>query len=334
MPTFFPQGVTPADMGAGHIYYVVNNSDTLLLADMINRFGDESYYDGSPMLYIGNTLTANVAIQAALDACMANRNDYVVVMPSDYNYGLAAGLSFTKKGVHLICPAGLVGGNLATGNTARIKQLGAGLPIATINAQAVEIAGFFLKNYPDAPHIILKGDGTEKADASNIHHNMFNMQWATNNAYPCITAYSGTDDGGAQSSIEYNLFQSGGGTGHTVAVAAVKINAQATLCRVCHNELTIGDQNIATIGFSNLAVKGHTDFNVISESGGIAAVSGGSYGGTITKAITIGPVGCAIGNRAAVATTEVLAGGTSAHSYSDNIGGATGDAGQATQLES
>jgi hypothetical protein len=72
--------------------------------------------------------------------------------------------------------------------------------------------------------------------------------------------------------------------------------------------LTIGDGNIATIGISNAAVKGHTDFNIFSECGGNAVASGG----TITVCIAIAATGCAIGNLAAVLAGQLLSGGTSA----------------------
>jgi hypothetical protein len=107
--------------------------------------------------------------------------------------------------------------------------------------------------------------------------------------------------------------------------------SQATGARVCRNEVTIGDGNTATIGISNLAVKGHTDFNIFSSCGGIAVTPSG---GAITNCVAINTMACAIGNRGAVAASALLSGGTAAHSYCDNMDGATGAGnGAASNLE-
>jgi hypothetical protein len=327
--TNYPNGVSsfgvvlPGMLGIGNVYYVVNAADTAVVTEMQRRYGFQTYEDGSQMLYIATSLTADVAIQAALDACVANRNDYVVVMPSNTNYSITSSLVMSKKGVHLICPTGM-GNEFPIGNTARLKSIVAATPVIAVsaNTEAFEIAGFYIKNYTAVAAITL----ATGVSAQNIHHNAFMMVWSGTPAAIIV----GTGSAGAWGSISNNWFISESGTGITSAIAAINIGSQATGCRVCKNEVTIGDANVASVAISNLAVKGHTDFNVFSESGGIAATPSG---GTITKCVAINTMGCAIGNRAAVATTEVLTGGTSAHSYCDNIGGATGDAGQATQLE-
>jgi hypothetical protein len=320
--------------GAGNVYYVVNQNDTAAYNAASLRYGGKIYSDGSPMLYVATSTTANVAIQAALDACVACRNDYVIVLPSNTNYGLAAALTMSKKSVHLICPTGLSGNSFPVGNTARVKQLGAYTGII-VSAQAVEIAGFFLKNYTAKSFITLAGSNytggsAGSASSPNIHHNMFAMVWS-GTPDPIIMPYDSTDDGGSWGSIEYNQFISETGTGITSAIAAVSINAQATGCRVCHNEVTIGDGNTASVGISNLAVKGHTNYNVFSSCGGIAVTPSG---GAITQAVAISTMACAIGNRGAVAASALLSGGTAAHSFCDNMDGATGSGnGSASNLE-
>jgi hypothetical protein len=320
-------------IGIGNVYIVYNAADTDVTTDLIRNYGGVKYADGSTMLYAATSTTANVAIQAALDACVANRNDYVVVMPSGTNYGLAAPLTMSKKGVHLVCPAGVSGNGSAIGNTARIKQLAAYTGII-VSAQAVEIAGFYLKNYTGKSMITLAGStyaggSAGSASSPNIHHNSFMMVWS-GTPDPIIMPYSGTDDGGSWGVIENNWFISETGTGITSPIAAISINAQATGCRVRNNEVTIGDANVATVGISNHAVKGRTDFNLFSESGG----SGVTSGGTITNSISIAVTGAATGNRCSVAAGGFATGGTAAHSFTDNTDGATGSGnGQASNLE-
>jgi hypothetical protein len=297
-----------AGFGCGEVFYVCNSADTPV-KNWLNQRVPGSH------LFVGTSTDSSTAIQKALDSCVANRNDYVIIMPSDTNYGLAAALTMSKKSVHLVCPSGLNSGSLAVGNTARLKQLTAACRIINVSAQACEIAGFYLKNYTALSHIGLAAG----AHAPNIHNNAFMLVWSgaqkpaiTNN----ILGTSG-DTGCSWGSIERNWFISESGTSITAAIGAVEIVAYATGARVCHNEVTIGDGNIATIGISNQAVKGHTDFNVFSESGGDGVASGG----TITKCVSVAATGCAIGNIGAVGTGQMLTGGTTLHSYAENYGG-------------
>ena len=302
-------------IGVGNVYIVVNTADTTSSADILAQY-QGTYPDGSVIVYEATPATADVAIQAALDSCVANRNDYVLVMPSNTNYSITNSLVMSKKGVHLICPTGLTGNAFPIGNTARLKSIVAATPIIAVsaNTEAFEIAGFYLKNYVDVAAITL----ATGVSAQNIHSNMFPLVWGSNSAVASIV---GTGSAGAWGSISNNWWISETGTGHTVAIAAVDIGASATGCRVCNNEITIGDQNVATAGISNQAVKGHTDFNVFSESGGLAA---GAGGGSIVKCVSVSVMGCAIGNLGAVVTTHMLTGGTANESYVENFSALNG----------
>ena len=300
-------------MGPGKIFYVVNAADTEVYNYLSEMILPDT--DGTIRLYSATSLTADVAIQAALDACVANRNDYVVIMPSSTNYSITTAISVSKKGVHIVCPTGL-GGNFPIGNTARLKSIVAATPVFAIaaNTEAVEIAGLYIKNYADVAAITVDTG----CSALNIHNNMFPMVWTTSP----VASIVGTGSAFAWSSIEHNQWISETGSQVTAAIAAINIQTTATGARVCHNEVTLGDRNVATVAISNLAAKGHTDFNVFSESGGAAAnIGGGSYGGTITKCIAISTSACAIGNLGAVATTHMVTGGTAAISYSENYDG-------------
>jgi hypothetical protein len=303
---------------------VYNEADTAVGAHLRDMFEGVKYQDGSKILYKATSLTADVAIQEALDACVANRNDYVVVMSSGTNYSITNTLQLTKKGVHLICPTGLSNAGFPVGNTARLKSIVAATSVANVTAEAVEIAGFYIKNYADVAAITIAAT----VSAQNIHSNAFMMVWSSSPAAMIV----GTGAGGAWGSIENNWFISESGTSVTAAIAAIDIAAQATGCRVCHNEVTIGDGNTATLCISNQAIKGHTDFNVFSESGG----SGVTSGGTITNAISVAAAGAAIGNLGAVGSGKLLSGGTAAHSFVGNIDGRTasdGAGGQVANLE-
>lgn len=333
MLTDFPNGITSfgnlvmGGLGVGNVYYVCNTANTEVYAELLKKFGGERYADGSAILYphtaVGATVTIN-GLQNALNACVSSRNDYVIVMPSEADYDIAEALTMSKKAVHLICPAGL-GNKVGATNAARIHQ-NAAYPVITLSQSAIEIAGFYVKNYAQyAGFNAVQNVANVGVYGCNIHHNQFNMRSTTTSAKPMID-FSG--DAGAWGSIESNWFVTA--VSNATYTSIIQIGSSATCARVENNSITIGDGCTATLGISNAAVKGNTNFNVFSECGGDGATSGG----TIATAIAIHASGCAIGNRAAVGSGKILSGGTSDHSYSDNIGGATGDAGQATQLES
>ena len=286
-----------AMLGVGEVFYVYNYADDATVGAYLKTIVDSGH------LFCHNN-SDGLGLQAALDKTVSLRNDYVVVFPSDTNYQPSAVLTMSKKSVHLICPAGLTG-NRFPGNTARLKQTTAANALIAISNQNVEVAGFYLKNYTALSHITLSA----AAHAPNIHNNSFMLVWSGAQE----AAIVGTTTGGAWGSIENNQFISESGTAQTAAIAAINIDAQATGCRVCNNEVTIGDANTATVCISNLAVKGHTDYNVFSTGGG----TGGT--GVITNAIVIPTLEACIGNRGALAAGTLLSGGTTATSFCDNL---------------
>ena len=88
---------------------------------------------------------------------------------------------------------------------------------------------------------------------------------------------------------------------------------------VDHNEISISGSGTVTTGIVNLTTGGLTNYNIVSEGGGIGSA-------VITTAITIDDAGTAIGNRCAVGTGQAFSGGTAEHSFVDNRDGASGGA--------
>jgi hypothetical protein len=291
----------------GNVYYVIQTT-VPFYSQFVSDY-QETYRDGSQAICphtqvvaggVCSAVTVN-GLKNALAKTVEGRNDYVIVMPADATYYIDEALAMNKKGVHMICPAGL-GYDIGANNSARIQQITDGLAVIAVSDAAIEIAGLYLKNYDGHPTITLAATSY----ALNIHHNTFPLIWVSASPLGCII---GTGDAGAWGKIERNWFVSQSGDDQTCALGVIQIQGSATACQVNHNQITIGDGNIATIGISNAAVKGHTDFNVFSECGGNDVASGG----TITKCISIAATGCAIGNLAAVLAGELLDGGTSAH---------------------
>lgn len=294
----------------GKIFFVVNGADSWA-ADLSSEFPTDR--DGVPRVYAttSGSDTDNVAIQAALDACTAGRNDYVLVLPSTNDYDLAAALTVTKRGVHLIGMDYLnnkleFGSNSAT----KIHQT-ADADIITLTGGNCEIAGFYFKNYNNQGSVVCTG---AVADVAHIHHNHFNMNATTTNGVAQV------DFSGASSSfatIERNTFATN--VSDLTFASLINISSSCTWGRVWKNNFMIGDGCTVTSVIINSAYKGQTNDNDICTANG-----GGGATSTITNAIAIGG-GSAFGNRMAVVntTTADLSGGGT-YSFVENYNGVNG----------
>lgn len=298
----------PSGFGVGNVYLVIKSTEThydSFLADHQTVFADGSN-------------RVQTTIQAALDATVECRNDYVMVMPAVDDYDITTQLTLTKKGVHLMSA---FGGWYARGcgNSVRIHQTGA-FPIMVISDSAIEVAGFYLKNYATKGGIII----ANTSYGMNVHHNYWamNLDGATNE--PMLGPYisNSTGDAGAWSTYERNFFQSQAGANATIA-AIIRFNSQATGVRVVENDLLIGDtNNTATVGIQNLSVKG-----IVSDCNFYAAQTG-SGAGVFTHCVQTHASGMAYGNRGNVADGEIVVGGTDELSHILNynsVGGGTQD---------
>jgi len=320
------QLITGSPFGIGNIYYVVNTSSSSY-ADMVTKLGNAYYDDGSKVLHphtaTASTVTTN-GIKTALAACVADRNDYVIVMPSTTTYYTDEALSITKKGVHLICPGGMGCEHGAT-NAARIQQITANTGLISIAAQAVEVAGLYLKHSACAEATYLyKGaaiDVTTGASCPNIHHNYFaiNGSGATNS--PIIAILGGATGVGAWGQIHHNRFVHL--TDSVTFARIILINTGANTFDVSHNVFNSGCGAGATvvyfIEFGAGALYGEAKNNFFT-----AGATNGPYGiteSTLTACIYLSLSTIAIGNRGAVQSGLLLAGGVAARSFCDNLDG-------------
>ena len=168
--TAFPNGVSSFGnivgpgfgFGIGNVYYVCQTTNTVLYADMVLRYGGQTYdNDGSAILH--------TTIQSALDATVANRDDYVLVCTDGSDYDITAALTMTKKGVHLIAPGGMSHGGGLPGNAVRVHQNTAATACVTSTADCVERAGFFYKGMIDSAIVDISSTRWHNYD----HHNFF-----------------------------------------------------------------------------------------------------------------------------------------------------------------
>lgn len=300
-------------LGAGNVYRVIKADEAYYDQFMADHQFEHS--DGSAAVH--PDAGTGDGIQSALDACVANRNDYVLVQSAASDYDLTAALTLSKKSVHLIGPAGL-GNTIGSTNACRLHQNTGATPVFTVSDSSIEIAGFYIKNYSKITTLEL-AQGTY---APNIHNNSFIMMLASTDSEPIIdNVVTGNtlNDGGAWGAIERNWFTIGAGDTNTTIAKIVNIHTQATTARFQHNEITIGDDVTVTVGVYNDAVKGRTDYNTFG-------TGGGAYGGTFTHCVHVNASGSAIGNRGTVADSLLVVGGTSDASFSDNMNAVDGGA--------
>jgi hypothetical protein len=296
-------------MGSGKVFFVLNASDAYA-GDFQNEYPVDK--DGVPRVYIGAANYADLAIQGALDACVANRNDYVFVMPSAATYTLNAALTMSKKNVHLIAPGGLGRAN-GSNNSTRV-QAAAACNFVDISAASVEIAGFYIKNYTAIGAIGCAAGST--AVAPWIHHNTFFIATASGANLPIITG-TALGDGGWFGVIEDNHFLTYGVAGGTMT-GVILFAGAAGMMQVNRNHIGIATIVCAT-GISIASNGSEVCDNYLYEIG----VGAGSTAGTLTIGIQLSGASVAINNRIGMATTDIIAGNGNYFAIG-NVGGLAG----------
>jgi len=301
-------GLGALGLGVGNVYYVVQAANTAVYTHMIKNY-QRTYSDGSKAV--------QVTIQAALDATVANRNDYVIVMPDSSDYDLTVALTMTKKSVHLICPAGL-GTQGFPSNAARVHQNTAATAIITVTGDAVEIAGLFFKGIEGGDIITLSGTRWHP----HIHDNFFGIAaTASSNNFGIV----GT---GAVShaSIHDNYFTNyspGAMTGTDNDVAAfISLSSGSSTRGLIRGNLMHTGGNTAVAAAISVAGYG---FFIIDNYLWEDVAFGGTQAGTLTLGISTSADCLVAGNRIGITTAEnAVSGGTADASYVDNFEGTSG----------
>lgn len=267
----------------GKVFFVIhadNTSDQHLLEEFpVDR-------DGVPRVYqtISGAATDNLTIQAALDACVSGRDDYVIVLPSNGNdYDMNALLTMSKHNVHLISLEAInaspdrVGASRAT----VLEQTGS-YGTVYITGQNCEFAGFYIK--PKANYSAVQTGAT--AHCFNVHHNLTYVVVSTTMTLPSFD--STTTKGAIYGTYSNNFFTSHSGT----CAAVIYVGDSCTGTMVTKNYLICGDGATWTVGIINHAYKGVTQYNTV------AGLDGAGADGTVTTCYNIagGVMNCNIAN--------------------------------------
>lgn len=248
---------------------------------------------GAPAASGTSTTSADVVIQAALDATVANRNDYVIVHPANSDYDLIAALTLSKNRVHLICPAG-IGWNGIPGNCARVHMNTATTNHFTVTGDNVEIAGFFFKGYDGTAHdeqAIIYLSGTRWCP--HIHDNFFGI------GSTAASANYGIYGDGAVShySIHHNYFTNyapGAMTGTDNGMAAFigLTSGSSTRGVISNNIMHTGANTTVDVGLNVATAYGIIADNIMVQDGAVGA----AQAGVITAGINTSSTGIALRN--------------------------------------
>jgi len=311
MTTNFKRGISSfgtvmnglPDPSAGNVYHVCQSTNTHPYKRYVEMYGGTKYKDGSYALH--------TTIQSALDATVANRNDYVLVALDSSDYDITAALTMTKKGVHLLCPAGMHMGGIPS-NACRIHQNTAALACITSTADCVEIAGFFFKGMIDSPIVTLSGSRWHNW----VHHNFFG---GAVTAGASIYLMHG-DAASYQCSVTDNYMMGGYSPNAAQTISGIIGFDDASSGRnlIARNFVVSGAKITVTAG---ILTKGMTD--VVCDNYIIETVDGSLGAGTFTEAWDGAVSTVYIGNRVAM-DTPAESGGTADNTHVDNYSATDG----------
>ena len=282
----------------GNAYFVIPSTKSYL-TDFLNRY-QQSYSDGSLAVYVD---TGNgAAIQTAITATKGGRGDCIFVLPGTYT--LATAIDMTgRSSTRLMAVNGPM---YEVGSTTAVYLIQGGNYANVIMSANSELSGFAIKNKSGYSAVTIPAN----IFSTNIHNNYFMV--VAGAAINIIDASaSGANKMGR---IHHNRFY----TEVTGALTSMIWIAEGYASDVDHNEISISGGTVDA-GIVNLSTGGLTNYNIVSEGGGVGSA-------VITTAITIDDAGTAIGNRCAVGTGQAFSGGTAEHSFVDNRDGASGGA--------
>lgn len=252
----------------GKVFFVIH-SDNTSLTHLLEEFPVDR--DGVPRVYqtVDAAATDNLAIQAALDACVSGRNDYVIIMPGDGNdYDIGAVLTMSKNDVHLVSLEALTASANRVGASRQVvlEQTAAAHGVY-ITGQNCEFAGFYTKPYTGYGFV----EGGAAAHCAYVHHNLLYMVGTG------IPIDFHTIAGAIYIVIENNFLTSSSGT----APKGIGVGPSCTGAMVKGNYIMVGDGATVTKAIYNGGYKGITEYNTV------AGLDGAGADGTVTMGIEV-----------------------------------------------
>jgi hypothetical protein len=291
-------------LGIGNVYWVIqttNGDYTRFVRDM--QF---TYPDGTSSVY-GD-------VQTALDACVDERNDYVLVMPDTADYDVGATLTVSKANSHLICVAGLGAKFGAATRAATIDPNGA-FDAITVTGRGCEVAGFWIRGATEKGCVTVSGLGCW------IHHNDCAVTATTSLAFGVTI-----ESAGAEGRVENNFIFSNAGSG--TWLHGISLHQSATRSSASGNVIHASNGTTLTVGIDSTSVGANVNgaLMTIADNYIMEAGAFGAYGAsTITAGIRAADSALVVNNRIGIATAaNGVIGGLADSSFISNYEGTSG----------
>lgn len=184
-----------------------------------------AYEDGVAAVY--------TTIQAAINAAVTNRGDYIYVTSDGSDYDSLTTITVNKNRLHIVAPQNYDGGGFGARNEVRLHATG-DVPIFTVSAAPCEIAGFFMKCATDQPAFTLS-TGLFHVE---IHNNYVGGATEDGDGVGLIYTAGYTN----HASIHDNYFDGAyaPGTTKTIAGAIVLSSASCTRNIIANNIIVTG----------------------------------------------------------------------------------------------
>jgi hypothetical protein len=204
----------------GRTFYVCQ-AGTEGYEDLVKKVG--KYRDGTEKVY--------TTIQAAITAAVSNRGDQILVMPDSDDYDSATTITVNKSRLKIIAPFGIDEGGIGANNSVRLHATG-DVPVFTVNAAPVTIAGFFMKCATDQPAFTL-ATGLFHVE---IHHNYIGGATADGDGLGLIYTAGYTN----HASIHHNYFDGGYAAGSTKTIAgAIVLSSGSNTRNIIENNVIV-----------------------------------------------------------------------------------------------
>lgn len=190
-----------------------------------------AYSDGVAAVYTG--------VQAAIDASVTNRGDYIRVTSDGSDYDSATTITVNKARLHIVAEQNFDHGGFGARNEVRLHATG-DVPVFTISSAPVVIAGFFMKCATDQPAFTL-ATGLFHVE---IHHNYIGGATEDGDGLGLIYTAGYTN----HASIHDNYFDGAyaPGTTKTIAGAIILSSSSCTRNIISNNIIVTGASTTLT----------------------------------------------------------------------------------------
>lgn len=263
--------------GSGRLFWVKQEA----ASDYVTFVAEHpAYRDGVAAVY--------TTIQAAIDASVTNRGDYILVTSDGSDYDSETTITVNKDRLHILAPQNYDNGGLGAKNEVRLHATG-DVPMFTISNGTTEVAGFFMKCATDQPAFTF----ATGLFHINIHHNYVGGATEDGDGLGLIYTAGYTN----HASIHDNYFDGAyaPGTTKTIAGAIILSSSSCTRNIISNNIISTGAATTLTTALYAGGVGTIVKDNILFEA----------PDGTLSEGIKVDANVLVINNRVAMETGNI-----------------------------